>query len=103
MKRLCTLFVFLLCCAVPLAASDGFISSILTPLQTDFQQMYCSPTVLSPPMYAPALYPLPNGDLGMITQGNCLGHCDNNMGDSLFRWRRAVANGTWNDNNGGIT
>jgi hypothetical protein len=98
MKRLFVVLALLLCCAVPLSASDGYVSSILAPLQTDFQQTYCDPA-----MYAPALYPLPNGDMGMITQGNCLNHCDNGMGDSLFRWRRAVANGTWNDNNGGIT
>jgi hypothetical protein len=90
--------LFLLLSAIPLAASDGFITSIQSPLATDFQNTYCHP-----PIYAPALFPLPNGDLGMMTQGNCLGHCDTNMGDSLFRWRHALANNSWADNNGGIT
>lgn len=78
---------------------QGTISNVYAPLSTDFQD--CATNKRSP-MYYPALYSYPDGSLGMITQGNCLGACDPGMGDSLFRWKRSV-NGSWKAGLGGLS
>lgn len=81
------------------AFGQGTVANVYSPLATDFQGCVAGST---PPMYAPALYPYPDGSLGMITMGNCLGRCDAGMGDSLFRWKRAT-NGSWSVANGGLS
>jgi len=78
---------------------QGSISNVYSPLATDFQS--CVPNS-TPPMYSPALYSYPDGSLGLITQGNCLGRCDAGMGDSLFRWKRAPG-GSWSSAYGGLS
>jgi hypothetical protein len=72
---------------------------VYAPVAADFQD--CATNKWSP-MYYPALYAYPDGSLGMITQGNCLGACDLGMSDSLFRWKRAV-NGSWKAASGGLS
>lgn len=78
---------------------QGTISQVYAPLSTDFQDCAANKRA---PMYYPALYLYPDGSLGMITQGNCLGACDPGMGDSLFRWKRSV-NGSWKAELGGLS
>jgi len=86
--------------AVPvLGQYEGSISTVYSPLAADFQ-VDCQG--LHAPMYAPALYLYPDGSLGMITHGNCLGHCDFGTGDSLFRWKRSPG-GSWSSIYGGLS
>jgi hypothetical protein len=78
---------------------QGSVSTVYSPLSTDFQSCVVNNT---PALYAPALYPYPDGSLGMITMGTCLNRCDAGMGDSLFRWKRAP-NGSWSSTFGGLS
>ncbi|MFL6199669.1 MAG: hypothetical protein ACJ76J_10860, partial [Thermoanaerobaculia bacterium] len=83
--------------AVPIFG-QGSITNVYSPLSTDFQS--CGQ--LTPAMYAPALYTYPDGSLGMITHGACLGRCDPGTGDSLFRWKRSLG-GSWSAAYGGLS
>lgn len=85
-----------------LSAQTASVTQVYAPLLTDFQNSFPPPN--QPPIYQPGLFGLPDGSLGMITQGNCLGHCtiDGNAGDALWRWRRSPQ-GSWSDSGGGIT
>jgi hypothetical protein len=76
-------------------ASGGLVTQIQPLLQAEFQAGSC-PNVSPAGLYYPTLYPLSGNRLGMITQGNCLGECNNSMSesDSLFRWERAP-DGSW--------
>jgi hypothetical protein len=50
------------------------------------------------PAYNPTAFPLPNGNLGVYVQGNCLGSCQSGnpaLGDSLFLIERNAATDTW--------
>ncbi len=96
--RVLTLLAALM--AVPvLGQYQGSISAVYSPLAADFQ-VGCPG--FHAPMYAPALYPYPDGSLGMITHGNCLAHCDPYTGDSLFRWKRSPG-GSWSATYGGLS
>ena len=87
-------------------AQTASVTAVYTPLVTDFQNS--NPPPNQPPIYQPGLFALPDGSLGMITQGSCLGYCKNSInpdgiaGDALWRWRRSPG-GSWLDSGGGIT
>jgi hypothetical protein len=88
--------------ASSLSAQTASVTAVYAPLVTDFQNS--NPPPAQPPIYQPGLFGLPDGSLGMITQGSCLGFCtvNGNAGDALWRWRRSPG-GSWSASGGGIT